>query len=192
MGVGTSLEVSWCSANGLDSGVGGSAPCADGPTFIAGVSTIPAESCTIVVLFSVFVAVCFSSMAFGLHLFCGGGYCGCVSLNIFSASFSWFSFSLRCCNFCFCDHVNPDGHHRGMEYFGSTVLLTAVSSLLLVLADSPKIIGALLFSCTTTSAVPILMTSPFVVLLEVVAICPPAGLVGLCGRVVRQSRWAYV
>jgi hypothetical protein len=27
-------------------------------------------------------------MAFGLHFFCGGGYYGCVSLNIFSASFS--------------------------------------------------------------------------------------------------------
>jgi hypothetical protein len=138
------------------------------------------------------VVVCFSSTAFGLHLFCGGGYYGCVSLNIFSASFSWFSFSLRHCNFCFCDRVNPDGHHRGMEYFGLAVLLTALSSLLLVLADTPKIIDPLLFSCTMTSVVPILMTSPFVILLEVVAICPPVGLVGLSGRVVRQSRWAYV
>jgi hypothetical protein len=140
--------------------------------FIAGLSTIPAESCTIVVLFSVFVVVCFSSMAFVLHFFCGGGYCGCVSLNIFSASFSWFSFALRCCNFRFCDRVNPDGHHRGMEYFGLTVLLIVVSSFLLVSADSPKIIGPSLFSCMTTSDVPILMTSPFVVLLEVVDICP--------------------
>jgi hypothetical protein len=114
--------------DGPDSGVDRSAPCADGPAFIAGLSAIPAESCTIVVLFSVFVAVCFSSMAFGLHLFCGGGYCGYVSLNIFSASFSWFSFTLRRCNFHFCDRVNPDGHHRGMEYFGSAVLLTTVSS----------------------------------------------------------------
>jgi hypothetical protein len=37
--------------------------------FIAGLSIVPSESYTIVVLFSVFVAVCFSSMAFGLHLF---------------------------------------------------------------------------------------------------------------------------
>jgi hypothetical protein len=161
--------------------------CTDGPTFIAGPSAIPAESCTVVVLFSVFVAVCFSSMAFGLHLFCGGGYYGCVSLNIFSASFSWFSFALRRCNFRFCDHVNPDGHHRGMEYFGSAVLLTAVSSFLFVLADSPKVIGPSLFCCTTTSVIPILVASPFIVLLEVVVICPPAGLVILWGRVVRQS-----
>jgi hypothetical protein len=61
-----------------------------------------------------------------------------------------------------------------MEYFGLVVLLTVVSSFLLVLADSPKIIGPSLFSCTTTFDVPILMTSPFVVLLEV-------GLAGLCG-----------
>jgi hypothetical protein len=63
-------------------------PCTDGPAFIAGFSAIPAESCIVVLLFSVFVVVCFSSMAFGLHLFCGVGYYGCVSLNIFSASFS--------------------------------------------------------------------------------------------------------
>jgi hypothetical protein len=37
-----------------------------------------------------------------------------------------------------------------------------------------------------TSVVPILMTSPFFVLLEVVAVCPPAGLVSLWGRVVRN------
>jgi hypothetical protein len=41
-----------------------------------------------------------------------------------------------------------------------------------VLADSPKIIGPSLFCCTTTSVVPILMMSPFIVLLEVVAVCP--------------------
>jgi hypothetical protein len=134
--------VSWCSANSPDSWVGRSVPYADGLAFIAGLSAIPVESCIIVVLFSIFVTVCFSSMAFGLHLFCGGGYYGCVSLNIFSASFSWFSFALRRCNFRFCDRVNPDGHHRGMEYFGSTILLTVVSSsFLLVLVNSPKIIG---------------------------------------------------
>jgi hypothetical protein len=57
MGVGTSLEVSWCSADGSASGVEWSASYADDPAFIAGLSTIPAESCTVVVLFSVFVAV---------------------------------------------------------------------------------------------------------------------------------------
>jgi hypothetical protein len=56
MGVGTSLEVSWCSADGLASGVGWSAPCTVGPVFIAGLSAIPAKNCTFVVLFSVFVA----------------------------------------------------------------------------------------------------------------------------------------
>jgi hypothetical protein len=99
-----------------------------------------------------------------------------VSLNIFSVSFSWFSFALRRCNFRFCDHVNPDGHHRGMEYFESVVLLTVVSSFLFVLADLPKIIGPSLFCCTMTSVVPISMMSPFIVLLEVVAIYPPAEL----------------
>jgi hypothetical protein len=77
-------------------------------------------------------------MASGLHFFFGGGYCGCVSLNIFSASFSWLYFALRRCNFCFWDRVNPVGHHRGMKYFGSAIFMPAVSSVLFVLADSPK------------------------------------------------------
>jgi hypothetical protein len=93
-------------------------------------------------------------------------------IEYFSASFSRFSFALRRCNLRFCDRVNPNGHHRGMEYFRSAVLSTTVPSFLFVLADSPKIIGPLLFCCTTTYVVPILMTSPFFVLLEVVAVCP--------------------
>jgi hypothetical protein len=108
-------------------------------------------------------------------------------IEYFFASFSWFSFALKCCNFCFCDRVNPDGHHRGMEYFGSVVLTSVVSSLLLVLADSPKIIGPSLSFCTTTSVVPILIMSFFVLLLVAIDICPPVGLVGLCDQVVRQS-----
>jgi hypothetical protein len=131
-----------------------------GPAFIDGLSAVSAESYE-VVSFSVFVAICFISTAFGLHLFCGGGYCGCVSLNIFSASFSWFSFALRRCNFRFWDRVNLDGHHRSMEYFRSAILMAVVSSFLVVLADSPKIINPSLFSCKTTSAVPILMMSFF-------------------------------
>jgi hypothetical protein len=59
-----------------------------------------------------------------------------------------------------------------MKYFGSAVLMVAVSSFLVVLADSPKIIGPLLSSCMTTSAVPILMTSFFVVLSVPAGICP--------------------
>jgi hypothetical protein len=61
--------------------------------------------------------------------------------------------------------------------------MAAVSSFLFVLAGSPKIIGPSLFSCMTTSVVPILMMSFFIVLSVVVGICPPAGLVSLCGRV---------
>jgi hypothetical protein len=57
MGVGTSLQVSWCIADESASGVRRSAPCTVGPVFIAGLSAIPAKSCTVVVLFSVFVAV---------------------------------------------------------------------------------------------------------------------------------------
>jgi hypothetical protein len=102
-----------------------------------------------------------------------------VSLNIFSASFSWLYFALRRCNFRFWDRVNPAGHHRGMEYFGSAVLMVVVSSFLVVLVDSPKIIGPLLSSCMTTSAIPILMMSFFVVLSVAAGICPPVGLVGL-------------
>jgi hypothetical protein len=136
-----SLEVSWCSADGADSRVGRSVPYTDGPAFIAGLSAVSAESYEVVVSFSVFVAICFISTAFGSHLFCGGGYCGCVSLNIFFVSFSWFSFALRRCNFHFWDRVNPDGHHRGMEYFGLAILMAVVSSFLVALVDSPKIIG---------------------------------------------------
>jgi hypothetical protein len=57
-----------------------------------------------------------------------------------------------------------------MEYFGSAVLMAAMSSSLPVLADLPKIIGPSLFSCMTTSVVPILMMSSFVVHLVVVGI----------------------
>jgi hypothetical protein len=57
MGVGTLLEVSWCSADGPALGVVWSAPCTVGPGFIAGLSAILVKSCTVVVLFSVFVAV---------------------------------------------------------------------------------------------------------------------------------------
>jgi hypothetical protein len=66
-----------------------------------------------------------------------------------------------------------------MEYLGSAILMAIVSSVLFVLADSPKIIGPSLSSCMTTSVVPILMMSFFVVLSVAVGICPPAGWVGL-------------
>jgi hypothetical protein len=166
---------------------GRSAPCADGSVFLAGLSAILAGCCTSIVLFSIFVAVCFSSTAFGLHFFCGGGYCGCVSLNIFSASFSWISFALRHCNFRFWDRVNPDGHHRGMEYFGSAVLMAVVSSFLVVLADSPKIIGPSLFSCIySTYFDDILFCCSF----GRCRYMPPYRIGRPLGRVVQQSCWA--
>jgi hypothetical protein len=89
-------------------------------------------------------------------------------------------FALKRCNFHFLDRVSPDGHHRGMEYFGPAILMAVVSSSSLVLDDLPKIIGPSLFSCMTTYVVPILMMSPFVALLVDVGICSPTGLVGLC------------
>jgi ABC-type dipeptide/oligopeptide/nickel transport system permease subunit len=46
-----------------------------------------------------------------------------------------------------------------MEYFGSAILKAVVSSVLFVLADSPKIIGPSLSFCMTTSVVSILMMS---------------------------------
>jgi hypothetical protein len=66
-----------------------------------------------------------------------------------------------------------------MEYFGSAILMAVVAYVLFVLADSPKIIGPSFYFCMTTSAVPILIMSFFVVLSVAVGICPPAGLVGL-------------
>jgi hypothetical protein len=62
-------------------------PGADCPALLARLSTIPVRCCTSVVLFSIFVAVCFSSTAFGLHFFCGGKYCGCVEREIGSNLF---------------------------------------------------------------------------------------------------------
>jgi hypothetical protein len=59
-----------------------------------------------------------------------------------------------------------------MEYFGSAILEAAVSSVLFVLADSPKIIGPSLSFCMTTSVVPILMMSFFVVLQLLQAYAP--------------------
>jgi hypothetical protein len=59
-----------------------------------------------------------------------------------------------------------------MEYFGSAILMAVVSSFLVVLADSPKIIGPSFSFCTTTFAMPILIMSFFVILLVIVDICP--------------------
>jgi hypothetical protein len=59
-----------------------------------------------------------------------------------------------------------------MEYIGLAILKAAVSSVLFLLADSPKIIGPSLSFCMTTSVVPILMMSFFVVLSVATGICP--------------------
>jgi hypothetical protein len=70
-------------------------------------------------------------------------------------------------------------------------LMVVVSSFLVVLADSPKIIGPSLSSCMMTSAVPILMISFFIVLWSLQVYVPywigrslrpstPAILLGLC------------
>jgi hypothetical protein len=56
-----------------------------------------------------------------------------------------------------------------MEYFGSAVLLVAPMSFPHFLADLPKIIDPSLLPCMKTSVVPILMASPVVVLLTLVA-----------------------
>jgi hypothetical protein len=82
-----------------------------------------------------------------------------------------------------------------MEYFGSDVLLVAPMSFFsFVLTNLPKIICPSLLPYMMTSTVSILITSPLVVLLALVAtivdnfsLCPPAGLVGLCARAFRQS-----
>jgi hypothetical protein len=53
--------------------------------------------------------------------------------------------------------------------------MAVMSSSLSVLADLPKIIDPSLFPCMTISVVPILMMSPFSVLLVAVGICPLLG-----------------
>jgi hypothetical protein len=60
----------------------------------------------------------------------------------------------------------------GHGVFWSVVLLAVVSSSSPVLVDLPKLIGPSLFPYMTTSVVPILMISPFVILLVAVDICP--------------------
>lgn len=91
-------------------------------------------------------------------------------IKYFSASCSLFSFTLRHCKLRFCECVSLDEHHWGMEYFGSYILLITTfpfSSFLLV--DLLKIIDPLLLPFMTTSDVPIVMTSSFVVILALVA-----------------------
>jgi hypothetical protein len=51
MGADMSLKVSWCSVDGPYSRVGRSVSSANGPAFIAGLSTVPEESCGVVVSF---------------------------------------------------------------------------------------------------------------------------------------------
>jgi hypothetical protein len=51
MGVSASLEVCWCSADGPASGIERSVSSAHGPAFIAGLSDVSTESCTVVVYF---------------------------------------------------------------------------------------------------------------------------------------------
>jgi hypothetical protein len=64
-----------------------------------------------------------------------------------------------------------------MEYFGLSVLLVASVFLTLsVLANLPKIIGPSLFPYMTTSVVPILTISLFVVLLALMDILSPCPL----------------
>jgi hypothetical protein len=57
MGVGTSVEVTWCSVDGPDSRVRWSVSSADGLPFIARLFVVPTERCEVAVSFSVFVAV---------------------------------------------------------------------------------------------------------------------------------------
>jgi hypothetical protein len=55
MGMGMSLEVSWCSADGLASGLERSTPCTVGPVFIAGLSAILKGKCALGPFLSVLV-----------------------------------------------------------------------------------------------------------------------------------------
>jgi hypothetical protein len=63
-----------------------------------------------------------------------------------------------------------------MEYSGSEAFLVAPMSFpSSVLTDLPKIINLSLFPCMSTSVVPILMMSPFVVILvhlDIFSLCP--------------------
>jgi hypothetical protein len=86
-------------------------------------------NCICILIFMASCSFVLISTPFGLYLFCGGMNCGCISLNIFSASFSLFSLTLRRCNLRFLERVSANGHHRGMKYFGSDILLVAPKSL---------------------------------------------------------------
>jgi hypothetical protein len=50
-----------------------STPGADCPALLARLSAIPVGCCTSAILFSIFVAICFSSTPFGLHFFAVAG-----------------------------------------------------------------------------------------------------------------------
>jgi hypothetical protein len=106
-------------------------------------------------------------VALGFYIFCGGGYCGCVSLIFFHL----FSLALICSQTLqfvllrMCLARAPLGH--GVLWVGCFTSCSYV--FFSVLADSPKTIDPLLFPCVMTSDVPILITSLFVVLLALVA-----------------------
>ena len=53
MGVGALLEASWYGADDPDSRVGRFVTLTNDPSFIVGLSTVPAESCAVAILFSV-------------------------------------------------------------------------------------------------------------------------------------------
>jgi hypothetical protein len=196
-GVGTLLEASWWGVDDPDLGIERSTPGSNSPASGAELSVIPTGTCTSDFLFSIFS----SCLSYFDSLWCPPLLWWrvlqmCV-IKYFSASLSLLSFALKRSDLRFCEHVSPDQHHRGMEYFGSTVLLVAPVSAPLyfpssILVDLPK---------NHRPFIVPLYDDIYCAYLDDISICcsfgargyflsiPPAGLAGLCVRVVRHPCW---
>jgi hypothetical protein len=181
-----SLEVSWCRADGPGSRVRRSVSSANDPTFIAGLFVVPAERCKVVVSFFL------SSWLFDLlqrpltsTSFAVVGYYGCVSLNIFSASFSLLSSAaislLRLCQ----SRWAQLGH--GVFWagcFASSHVFFFASMGRFTKNHQPFIISLYDDICCTYFD-----DVPFCRPLGGYRYMPHARLVCLCGQIVRQSCW---
>jgi hypothetical protein len=113
-------------------------------------------------------------MTLGLHLFCGDGYCGCVSLNIYLPLFPCFPLLLGATTCTFETMLVLMGTIGEVLRAGCFVGCSGVFSLIF-LGRFTKSIRSSLFPCMATSVVPILMMSPFVVLLvhvDISSLCP--------------------
>jgi hypothetical protein len=172
----------------MDSRVGRSTTSADSLPFIAGLSVVPTESCVVVVSFSVFVSVWFASTTFGLHLFYGGGYCRCVPSNIFCLFF----LALLCSQVLQFSLFRPCQSQWSPSEHGVSWVGCFASSRVFFLAcvgRSTKNHRPFIISLYDDICCAYFDDVPNCCSLGGCRYMPLVGLVGLCGRVVRQSCW---